>query len=234
MTLVYGMAGAVRNVVARATPRATAGDPWHAVPMMGLLLVSLLAPPPPTTIGLGLTVAATEGAPVVDRAWIDARVERANAIFAPAGLRFAVAWVRPAPPTVPARLITRADRHATGATLQPDVVNVYVAAHLEDIHEPGRVRRGVHWRPRRPKGSHLVIVAAYSGEHVLAHELGHFFGNPKHSDTPGNLMSYTRADGLPTLDAAQRRRIRAHLRRFLRTGELKRVDPKALKAPAAP
>lgn len=202
--------------------------------MYALCLALLFATPAPTTVGLGLTVAASDGAPVVDRAWIDARVERANAIFAPVGLRFAVAWVRPAPPTVPARLITRADRHATGATLRPDVVNVYVAAHLEDIHEPGRIRRGVHWRPRRPKGSHLVIVAACSGEHVLAHELGHFFGNPKHSATPGNLMSYTRADGLPTLDAGQRRNIRAHLRRFLRTGELKRVAPPPLKAPAAP
>lgn len=202
--------------------------------MLGLFFLLLLAPPPPTTVSLGVTVAAHEGARVVDRAWIDARVERANAVFAPAGLRFLVAWVRPAPAKAPTRLITRAHRHALGATLQPDVVNVYVAAHLEDIHEPGRIRRGVHWRPRRPKGSHLVIVAAYSGPDVLAHELGHFFGNPKHSATPGNLMSYTRADGLPTLDAQQRRRIRAHLRRFLRIGELKRVEPEALKAPAAP
>ncbi|MCA9559673.1 MAG: hypothetical protein KC583_14050, partial [Myxococcales bacterium] len=105
---------------------------------------------------------------------------------------------------------------------------------LEDIHEPGRVRRGVHWRPRRPTGSHLVIVAAYSGENVLAHELGHFFGNPKHSATPGNLMSYTRADGLPTLDAGQIRRVRAHVRRFLKSGELKRAAPPPVKAPAGP
>ncbi|MEZ4468885.1 MAG: hypothetical protein R3F43_31765 [bacterium] len=44
---------------------------------------------------------------------------------------------------------------------------------------------------------HLVIVAAYARPTVLAHELGHFFDNPRHSDVqaPDELPARRRPAG---------------------------------------
>ena len=81
---------------------------------------------------------------------------------------------------------------------------------------------GVHWRPRghgAAEGAHFVIVSAIAGPTVLAHELGHFFGNP-HSDVPGNLMSYERGEGPPVLDEVQMRRARGRAHSFIESGEL--------------
>ena len=87
--------------------------------------------------------------------------------------------------------------------------------------EPGVVRRGVHWRARRPRGRHYVIVARYSGPTVLAHELGHFLGHPKHTGTVDNLMSYRRSGTRrPFLDVDQGRRMARAARRMFRRGEL--------------
>ena len=65
-----------------------------------------------------------------------------------------------------------------------------------------------------------MILSAIAGPDVLAHELGHFLGNPAHSDVPGNLMSYQHTEALPFLDALQSSRLRRTLRRYLRTREL--------------
>ena len=62
-------------------------------------------------------------------------------------------------------------------------------------------------------------------EAVLAHELGHFLGNRRHSDTPGNLMSYQHTEVLPFLDEPQQRRLRERLAKYLRTGELRALEP---------
>ncbi len=182
------------------------------------------APPPLAVLPLTVAVARVDGAPVVDRVWIDDRVEQANAILAPTGVQVALAEVR-AMPEGPAALEDRKDRDALGAHLRPRRVNIFVVASLRDVDEPERLRQGVHWRPRRARQRHLVIVAAYSGRDTLAHELGHFLGNPRHSHTPGNLMSYGRGPGLPTLDAAQVRTIRATARRMLRSRELVVAPP---------
>ena len=55
---------------------------------------------------------------------------------------------------------------------------------------------------------------------TLAHELGHFFGNRRHSDTPGNIMSYLRGADRPVFDAAQARILKRFLRKFVKSGEL--------------
>jgi hypothetical protein len=155
---------------------------------------------------------------VADRAWLDAQVAEANRIFASAGVSFELARVEPLD-AAHARLETRADRHALGAEMDAGVINWFVVRSLRDVDEPDRHRLGVHWRPAGHPGKHLVIVAAHAMQSVLAHELGHFFGNP-HSETPGNLMSYDRGDAPPFFDAAQIRRIRRFARRFVRTREL--------------
>lgn len=202
--------------------------------MTMLLTACMLAPPAttapePTAFPLVFHVAPdAAGEPVVDAAWIAAQVRSARRIFNTRDIDFAPAG-RFALPEANAALEDRADRNALGAFLKPDVINVFIVRSLRDIHDPEVMRQGVHWRPygrsRGPKGyvRHLVIVAAYAGETVLAHELGHFFGHPKHSQVRGNLMSYKRRDTLPVLSARQGRRMRQWGRRFVRQREVKRV-----------
>ncbi|MEM7606353.1 MAG: hypothetical protein AAF411_13435 [Myxococcota bacterium] len=165
-------------------------------------------------------VAQEEGAAVVDRAWLDERVEAASALFSPAGVSFATAEV--AETDLPSVVVTRRDRHAFGPRVQPSrgVIHVFVVRSLADVDVAGRFLRGVHWRSRRGGGyRHFVILSTLAGPTVLAHELGHFFGNP-HSQTPGNIMSYERR-GPPSFDDGQLRRIRRFAQRFVRAGELR-------------
>ncbi len=170
-------------------------------------------------------VAVGEAGPVVDEAWLDAQVADANRIFADHGVQFVRSEVV-ALPAENAVLEDRVDRNALGAFLRPGVVNAFIVASLRDVHDPELLRQGVHWRPygrktdRRGRVAHLVIVAAYARPTVLAHELGHFFGNPQHTTVKGNLMSYDRGPGPPVLDATQGRRVKQHVRRFLRSLEV--------------
>ena len=48
----------------------------------------------------------------------------------------------------------------------------------------------------------------------MAHELGHFFGNP-HSSTPNNVMSYNRTGAEVFFDDAQMRTIRVWAKRHV-------------------
>jgi hypothetical protein len=99
-----------------------------------------------------------------------------------------------------------------------------------DVDEPGRERRGVHWHPRSRPARSFLIVSKISKAYVLAHELGHLLGNPKHSGVPGNLMSYERTAEPPFLDAAQIRNVKRTLAALLKGGTLVPVPS----APAAP
>lgn len=165
-------------------------------------------------------VAQQKGEPAVDETFVQRQLARANRIFAPHDITFRIAEYRELP-AGHARMETRADRSALGAHVLPGVLNCFFVASLRDVDEPKRMRQGVHWRSRSHAPAHYVIVSGAAIDDVLAHELGHFLGNPRHSDTPGNLMSYTRGDVLPFLDAGQVRRMRRRLRRYLREGELK-------------
>lgn len=200
---------------------------------MALLWLASTAYAAPTIIEIRPVVAAPEGKPIVDASWLAARVDRANAIFAPYDLQFVLGDIEPM--DAPIEALVRADRNALARRVAPAVLNLFIVARLMDIHEKGRIRRGVHWKARhRGQRVHYVIMAAYANEGILAHELAHFFGNPKHRHVPGNLVGYVPGLGLPTLDPDQERRLRRALRRMLQSGELvPRTRPPG-PAPTAP
>ena len=166
-------------------------------------------------------VAQRAGKPVADAAFLAAQLAHANEIYRALGFSL-VAIAQHKLSAAHARLVERKDRDALGASLTPGMINCFIVATLMDVDEPGRERRGVHWHVRSEPRQHFVIVSAISGPYVLAHELGHFFGNPEHSDTPGNLMSYQHTDEVPRLDEAQRERVVHTLDKLFETRELRR------------
>ncbi len=153
--------------------------------------------------------------------WIEAHRQAANSIFAPADIHFGEMEVHTVA-DMSADLVTRSDRHRLGPLVEPERgdIHVFVVRSMADVDVENRLLRGVHWRSNRGGGfRHFVVLTTLARPHVLAHELGHFFGNP-HSDTPGNIMSYTSADVPPFFDAGQIGRIRRFRDRFVRSGEL--------------
>jgi len=183
------------------------------------------APTPFPALPLAITVALEAEEPVVSDAWIETQLENANTIFSPHGVTFR-SVERHTMPEAHARLENRRDRHALGRRQHTERIDVFLVRSLRDVDEPERMRQGVHWRPRGeefPARAHFVIVSSIAGPTVLAHELGHYFGNG-HSDVPGNIMSYERGDRPPFFDDTQAARIRFSLRRFLRRGELTAAD----------
>ncbi|MCA9601240.1 MAG: hypothetical protein R3A78_07755 [Polyangiales bacterium] len=173
-----------------------------------------------TTLPIALHVATEHGAPVADDAWIHAALAEANRIYAPARIAFDVR-TRDTYDS-PITLETRDDRNRLGAKVSLGLINWFVTKSLRDVDEPDRMRRGVHWRANDAAGvrRHFVIVSILAGPSVLAHELGHFFGN-KHSPVPGNIMSYERTEDPPAFDTEQLARIRRVLRACLRSGEIR-------------
>lgn len=168
--------------------------------------------------GLSIAVAQQGKEPVRDEAWVAEQVASANALFAPSGARFRWFYAKTLPDRH-AELHSRADRDALAAYVEPrGFVDVFVVSVLEDVDEPGRLRKGVAWT-HKADGRRYVIISASAPAQVLAHELGHFFGNA-HTAVPDNLMSYERTGGPVSFDEAQNKRIRAFSRRFLSTGRL--------------
>jgi hypothetical protein len=173
----------------------------------------------PRRIPIVLHVAQRDGEDVVSRSFIAEQLAAANTIYRPLGIELVDAERVPLVGTA-AEVITRDDRDALERYVRTGAVHCFMVAKLMDVDEPGRERRGVHWHPRpRPQNSYL-IVSKISKPYVLAHELGHLLGNPKHSDTQGNLMSYAWTVDPPFLDAAQIQRIQNVLTRLLKSGRL--------------
>lgn len=198
-------------VVASAQPSAT--DEGDVPPEV--------MPPPPAPLGVELPIRFrvardAAGDPVRDKAWLVAQADRATALFAPAGVSFVPVGVDPLDL---ADLEDRDDRHQLGRHLERGVINVFVVRAMRDVDDPTQWRRGVHWRLPWRRERHYVIVTSIAPPVTLAHELGHFFGNPRHRWVAGNVMSYEAGDS-PTFDPDQLHRIVAHARRFLRSGEL--------------
>ena len=185
--------------------------------MLALLLpLTASAEQPARMRWLPLTVHAVGRVP---EGFVEARVTRANEIFAPYRVGFVV--VRRLPlAAAHAELVTRADRDALGAYVQQRVIDVFVVESLRDVDEAERMRRGVHWHSSTFPGAHFVILSLLGGPDVMAHELGHYLGNPEHSQTPGNLMSYERGEGSPFLDPPQLARVERALRGYFARKEL--------------
>lgn len=172
------------------------------------------------TFGLAIAIAHKSAG---DEAWLDAQIARANELFAPAAVRFRWTIEKTLDPAH-AEMHSREDRDALAALGEKNgFVDVFVVDALEDVDEPGRMRRGVVWT-HKPDGKRYVVLARGSFIGVLGHELGHFFGNP-HTSVPDNLMSYTRTGGSVSFDDAQIARARAFATRFVATGRLVDVGP---------
>lgn len=173
--------------------------------------------------GLAIAIARDEkGERVVDDAWVQRQIDDANGFFAPLGARFR--WTMEKPLAEPhGELHTRADRNALTPLTEANAIDVFVVRALEDVDEPGRYRMGVCWTGRG--GKRFIVLARTARPTVLAHELGHFFGNRQHSTVVNNLMSYTRDGGTVFLDARQIATIQRSTRSFLETGRLVDVGP---------
>ena len=192
--------------VAALAAALTISSPSHAAPFEDVVFP------------IAVTVAVENGAPAADDAWIAAQIADANdLIYGPIGIRFR--WtLRKEIPAAHAQLHSRADRDALAAFVEKNVIDVFVVAALEDVDEPGRYRKGVAWTSK-PNGKRFLILSAIAPRTVLAHELGHFFGNG-HNDVPDNLMSYVRTGAAVTLDDAQIERTHLFAVRFVASGRL--------------
>jgi len=173
----------------------------------------------PRRVPIVFHVAQQEGQPVAPATFIAEQLAAANSIYGPLGVEL-VERERVPLGAEHAEMITRADRDALARYVRKGAVHCFIVAKLMDVDEPGRERRGVHWHPRPAPRKSFLIVSRISKPYVLAHELGHMFGNPQHSQVPGNLMSYERAEGPPFLDEDQIRRVRRTLAALVKEGAI--------------
>jgi len=181
------------------------------------LVFAQASPPAATTFSLRVSIAVDDaGKPLADAAWLAAEIDAAEALFEPFGVRFAKADGAPLEARV-AHVETRADRNALASHVTPHVIDVFVVGSLRDVDDPTQVRRGVHWHA--PSGAHYLILVASAPRTVLAHELGHYFGNP-HSHVLDNVMSYERSGAPVFFDADQGKRIAARALTYVKSGEL--------------
>lgn len=187
------------------------------------LLVSARSARAEAVFGLSFAIARGEdGERVVDDAWIQSQIEDANGLFGPLGTRFRWTVEKPLA-ALHGDIRTRESRHALTPLTERDMIDVFVVRELEDIDEPGRMRMGVCWTGRSTK--RFIILARTARPTVLAHELGHFFGNRQHSTVMNNLMSYSRDGGAVFLDDEQAATITRFTSRFLESRRLLDVGP---------
>jgi hypothetical protein len=176
------------------------------------------------TFGLAIAVGEDLGAPVRSEAWVEEQIAAAERLFGPIGVHFR--WtIRTRLPDKHLAMETRADRDGLADLLEPSAINVMIVQSLRDVDDPSLYRMGVCWRRR--DGKPYLIVSASARPTVLAHELGHFFGNP-HSTTPNNVMSYVRTDGEVFFDAAQIATIRRSARQHVAERWIVPVGPAKL------
>lgn len=185
---------------------------------------------PPWRLPIVFHIVERDGAPVAPPSFIAEQLAAARSIYAPLGIEL-VDRRHQTLGAQHAEMLTRADRDALLPYVRRGEIHCFIVAKLMDVDEPGRERRGVHWRPRPAPDRSFLIVSQISKPYVLAHELGHWFGNREHSPVPGNLMSYTRTEQPPFLDAHQIRRVERTLAAMLESGKLVALPPAP---PAAP
>jgi hypothetical protein len=171
--------------------------------LLALLLASPSTPPQPAPpaarcpdsathcASLRVFLTATSESPSSsdsDRRFLDRQVTEANRLLGLAGLGFEVASTTliAAPPET----TTRADRDGLGDLAQPtSQIDLFIVSRLADVdaRTPTEIR-GVHWRQRKDRERRYIILSRISGDFVLAHELGHYFGLP-HSDHDISIMN---------------------------------------------
>lgn len=189
-------------------------------------------PPPETAVPIAIAVAQREVEVdgkrklerVVTRAFVEAQLATANELFAPHAVRFFEREPAGDLPESAARLETAADRDALATAMVAGVANVYFVESLRDVDDPKLHRMGVCWRKLSNLKKRYVIVAASAQPTTLAHELGHFLGNP-HSYVKNNLMSYDRDGGKVFLDDAQGQKARKTARALFASKELVATKP---------
>ena len=170
------------------------------------------------SFSLAISIAEEDGKRAQSDAWVAAQVSSAERLFGPIGVH--VHWTLEKPLGARfARIETRRDRDALGTELEGKSINVMVVSLLRDVDDPTRERMGVCWQNQSDTNLRYLIVSATAKPTVLAHELGHFFGNP-HSPAEDNVMSYARTGAAIFFDGVQQAVIRAKARSYLSAGIL--------------
>ena len=194
---------------------------FFGVAVLGALVLGAAPARADDTFGIAVAVAAVDGKPVRDDPWIEEQIAEANRLYSPLGVRLRWTIQKPLAARF-AALESRRDRDALSTEVEPRSISVFVVTSLRDVDDPALHRMGVTWRPE--PATTYVIVAASARPTVLAHELGHYFGNG-HSAVVNNLMSYSRADGDVFLDAKQAATVRWTAQELLRRGVLAPLPP---------
>lgn len=197
----------------------------HLLLAAALLFVPRVADAEEATFGLSFAIARDGKERIVDDRWIQDQIADANRLFVPLGVRFRWKYEKDLPEPH-GELHSRKDRDALAPLGERGVIDVFVVRELEDVDTPGILRMGVCWQG---PGRRYIVVARTARRTVLAHELGHFFGNHQHSDVLNNLMSYRR-DGSASvfLDEKQSATIKRLAAHYLATGTLFDVGPPRL------
>jgi hypothetical protein len=167
---------------------------------MGTLTVEFTeaAPSCPETaehcVGIELFVVLEQAGPVQSAAWWGGEMDKANVLFAPIGVGFALADVHFIASEW-AHVDTRLTRDKLGRrSRQAGLVHVFMVRRLDDVDIEGNVLYGVHWRDRGRPGNRWIILSARDpSSTVLSHEMGHYFGLP-HSSYDISLMNKTPRD----------------------------------------
>jgi hypothetical protein len=184
------------------------------------------------TFALSFAFAEENGQRVQDATWLATELAETARLYGPLGVRFQTPSDR-ALGSSHTHVETRADRDAFVGECVPKAINVFVVASLRDVDDGVSLRRGVHWRCSQHRERRYIIVSAIAGPTVLAHELGHYFGNG-HSTEMDNLMSYERTGGEVFLDPLQSATIKREARLALTSGELGDVGSTPARAAVTP
>lgn len=159
----------------------------------------------------------------VDTAWLRAQLAAANTAFAVIDLSFEIAE-RHTSPASGLEVQTRAARDALGPRELPrGLIDLHLTGRLADVDVAGAEIRGVHWRHREDRARRWIILSTIAGPHVLAHELGHYFGLP-HARHEGSLMNKAPDHAVPWAERGfvpvEQRRMRRRLKAMRADGTL--------------